>query len=274
MSFMRQWLCAMALTLVVPAHAAELHLELLDASTRVWTSDELLMHPDARTVRVSSDVAYKKDMSFTALPLADLLVGLRPEHFVQTKALDGHAGEVPAELLFMLDGGRAWLAIEDSQDPWPKLPNKQGSAGPFYVVWTDVDSERINSEQWPYQVTTIRLSETSAKDGYRNLRPADDAPADVQAGLGHFERVCLPCHRLNGDGGSELGPDLNVPYNPTEFIVPEFLNRLIRDPQSVRLWPEAQMPAITTEMLEDAELEQVLAYLRHMSGRKTMSIAP
>src|SRR5690606_1476642 len=103
---------------------------------------------------------------------------------------------------------------------------------------------------------------------------ADDASADVKAGSEHFKLACLPCHRLNGDGSSELGPDLNIPYNPTQYIAPEFLRRLIRDPQSVRRWPEAKMPAVTMEMLGDAELDQVLAYLRHMGGRKTTSIAP
>lgn len=273
MSFMRRWLWATALILVLPAHAAELRLELLDGSTRVWSSDELLTHSAARTVRVSSDVAYQQDMSFTAVPLTDLLTGLEPEHFVQIKALDGFAVELPAALL-SLPGSRAWLAIEDSRAPWPKLPNRQESAGPFYVVWTDVDSQRVSSEQWPYQVATIRLSATSETDAYSNLWPADDASADIKAGWEHFRLACLPCHRLNGDGSSSLGPDLNIPYNPTEYIAPEFLRRLIRDPQSVRRWPEARMRAVTTEMLGDAELEQVLAYLRHMSGRKTTSTVP
>lgn len=276
MSSIRRRLCALAFVLAVPAHAAELQLELLDGSTRVWSSEALLMHPEATVVQVANDVAYQKDMSFTAVPFADLLVGvgLKPEHFVQIRALDGFAVELPARLLFMRDGGRAWLAIEDPREPWPKLPNRQNTAAPFYVFWTDVDSKLVSSEQWPYQIATIRLSATSAIDSYPSLRPADDASVGVKAGFEHFKRVCIVCHRLNGDGDSERGPDLNIPYNPTEYFAPEFLRPFIRNPQSVRRWPEGTMPAITEEMLDDTELEQVLAYLRHMSARKSVSASP
>ncbi|MNF12227.1 hypothetical protein D3C80_2136450 [compost metagenome] len=46
------------------------------------------------------------------------------------------------------------------------------------------------------------------------------------------------------------------------------LARLIRDPQSLRWWPGARMPAIDEKTLSDADLQDLLAYLRHMAGRK------
>jgi cytochrome c1 len=48
----------------------------------------------------------------------------------------------------------------------------------------------------------------------------------------------------------------------------DYLKLYIRNPQSLRQWPQAKMPAITQQVLPDEGLDQVIAYLRHMAGRK------
>ena len=78
----------------------------------------------------------------------------------------------------------------------------------------------------------------------------------------------MACHTLNGGGDSTAGPDLNIPYNPTEYLRPEALRRLIRDPQALHRWPEGKMPASDSKTLPDRELAQLVAYLRHMADRK------
>jgi mono/diheme cytochrome c family protein len=78
----------------------------------------------------------------------------------------------------------------------------------------------------------------------------------------------MSCHTLNGAGDSTIGPDLNIPYNPTEYMRPEALRRLIRDPQSLHRWPGSQMPAFDAKALPDREMAELLAYLRHMADRK------
>lgn len=62
--------------------------------------------------------------------------------------------------------------------------------------------------------------------------------------------------------------DLNLPYNPTEYFQPQFLARYIRDPQALRQWPQAKMPAFPERVIDDQELRQLIGYLRHMAGRK------
>ena len=98
--------------------------------------------------------------------------------------------------------------------------------------------------------------------------PAAAASAEVQAGFAQFQKNCLACHRLNGAGDSQFGPDLNLPHNPTEYLAGDFLRQYIRDPQSLRHWPQGRMPAFSREVLSDQALEQLLAYLRHMATRK------
>jgi mono/diheme cytochrome c family protein len=45
---------------------------------------------------------------------------------------------------------------------------------------------------------------------------------------------------------------------------------LIRDPRALRSWPEQRMPGFTAEQLSDEEIGLIIAYLRHMGGRKML----
>jgi hypothetical protein len=47
------------------------------------------------------------------------------------------------------------------------------------------------------------------------------------------------------------------------------LRHLIRDPQSLRWWPNARMSAIDEKTLSDAQLNDLLAYFHHMTKRKS-----
>jgi mono/diheme cytochrome c family protein len=73
---------------------------------------------------------------------------------------------------------------------------------------------------------------------------------------------------MNGGGEAAVGPDLNLPMNPVEYFQPQALRRYLRDPASVRSWPDQKMPAIRRDQLADAELERVIAYLQHMASRR------
>jgi len=80
---------------------------------------------------------------------------------------------------------------------------------------------------------------------------------------------CFTCHAINQAGEASAGPDLNLPMNPTEYFTDTGLRALIRDPRSVRVWPEQRMPIFAKEDLSDEELWLILAYLRHMADRKS-----
>jgi cytochrome c1 len=65
-----------------------------------------------------------------------------------------------------------------------------------------------------------------------------------------------------------MGPDLNQPMNPTRYMTRDGLHALIREPRSVRSWPTLQMPGFAAAQLSDAEIDQIIAYLDHMAGRR------
>lgn len=265
---MRACLALLLTVLSLPLSAAQLTLDLGTGSKR-WDSQTLLKHAQARDIRIEHDVSYKRAMTYRAVPLAVLLEGVKPEDHLQAVALDGFAAELPAAPLLEKGPAQAWLAIEDPARPWPALSRDKPGAGPFYLVWTHPEASHISPEQWPFQVASIRRLPPVA-ERFPALRPASGLSASdpVTHGFTLFQKHCLACHRLNGAGDAQFGPDLNIPHNPTEYLRPEFLRAYIRDPQSLRQWPQARMPGFSASVLPDAELDALLAYLKHMATRK------
>ena len=270
---MRRCFMLLLALLSLPAFAAQLTLE-LDGTSRQWDSEALLKHPQTRDIRIDQDVSYNKTMHYRAVPLAALLTGIKPGDHLQAVALDGFAAEMPAGPLLQSGPAQAWLAVEDQRQPWPPLGPDKPSAGPFYLVWTQPQASGISPEQWPFQVASIRRL-APVTERFPALRPASELSAadPVNRGFVLFQKNCLACHRLNGAGDAQFGPDLNLPYNPTEYFHPEFLRRYIRNPQDLRQWPQARMPGFSKEVLTESDLDAVLAYLAHMAGRKTPTAA-
>jgi mono/diheme cytochrome c family protein len=259
----------MALAFAAIASAAEPNLTVTVAGrTTTYAPASLLGMPAASSVTIPNDVAYKRDMSFRAVPAASLLGGVGPDDTLRFVASDGFVATLPAALLLARSGAVAYLAIEPVDAPWPPLkPEGGASAGPFYLVWLNPERARVTPEQWPYQVARIEAVAPLIKR-YPMLGPASSAHESVRRGYAVFEKNCSVCHTLNLGGDASVGPDLNVPYNPTEYMRVDALRLLIRNPQSLRRWPAAKMPAFETRLLSDRDLSDLLAYLRHMADRK------
>ncbi|MFJ9989532.1 c-type cytochrome [Pseudomonas putida] len=265
---MRHCLSLLLLLVSLPLAAAQLTLELGNGQ-RQWQSEQLLEHPQARAIDIPQDVAYKRPMHYRAVPLAALLEGVKPGDHLQAVALDGFAAEMPAAQLLQEGPARAWVAVEDPRQPWPALAQDKPGAGPFYLVWTDPQASGIRPEQWPYQIASIRRLAPVA-ERFPALLPAPEIPAQdpVRQGFALFQQNCLACHRLNGAGDAQFGPDLNLPHNPTEYFQPGYLRLYIRDPQSLRQWPQARMPGFSKDVLNEQELDALIAYLGHMAKRR------
>ena len=262
-------LCLLALLVTLPAGAAELKID-LGHGVRTLDSAQLAQRKDAQAIDIPQDVAYRRPMRYRAVPLSALLAGATAGDHLQFVASDGFAAEIPAALVLDGHGAQAWLAVEDPARPWPALPGKDHSAGPFYVIWTRPEAGGINPEQWPYQLAAIRrLDEVAAR--FPAMAPDASLPSasPERRGFEVFQRICLACHTLNGQGDARLGPDLNMPYSPTEYLRADLLRAYVRDPQSLRRWPQAKMPGFNAKVLSDADLDALLAYLRHMAGRKS-----
>ncbi|WP_266171822.1 cytochrome c [Dyella subtropica] len=262
-------LCLLALLLALPVGAAELKIDLGGGLTTL-DSAQLAARKDARTITIADDVSYKGTMRYRAVPLKQLLPGIDLGDHLQFVADDGFVAEIPATLILNTRGAEAWLAVEEPTQPWPAMPGKAVSAGPFYVVWTHPEAAKVGPEQWPYQLMTIR-EQQDVVVRFPAIAPDLTLPAEspIRHGFDVFQRNCFACHTLNGEGDARLGPDLNVPHNPTEYLRADLLRVYVRDPQSLRHWPQAKMPGFDVSVLSEEDLDALLAYLHHMAGRKS-----
>ena len=146
---------------------------------------------------------------------------------------------------------------------------KPGGAnpGPFYLVWLAPFKAGVSPEQWPYQIAAIAQSAALDKR-YPQLLPGAGADDAARRGMQIYMANCAACHKLGGAGDAAVGPDLNQPYNPTEYFQEPFLRKLIRDPASVRNWGGRAMPGFAPDALSEANLDDLIAYLRQMARQR------
>lgn len=259
-----------------PVMAAEL---LMDVGVRKSLSTEELLHrSDVATIEVPADASYGRTMTYRAVPLRSLLgvEELPAGQDLQITATDGFVTNLPADLIHPAGDKAAvpWLAIEPSDTPWP--PTAGGKAtGPFYLVWLNPAASGITSEQWPFQVDTLRFVPAWASK-WPSLAVANDVAVEspLRAGQALFAKQCMVCHQMGGAGDAKVGPDLNIPHNPTEYFQAWALRAYIRSPASLRAWADMKMPGFDRQSISDADLDAIIAYLAYMAGRKTAAQAP
>ncbi len=267
-------LCLSALALGAPAHSQT--LTLADRATSAPLSrDALLARPDVREVTIARDPVYGRAMVYRAVPVAALLKGLAvgADDYVQARATDDFSVSIPARLLTAPPGGavEAFVAIETPAAPWPALAGagKKGTAGPFYIVWRAAHPAELSSEYWAYHLAGLTVGD-SPYARWPQLGVGAEVPAadPVRRGLDRFVAVCMACHRFDEAGEGTMGPDLARPLNPVEWFQPAALRKFIRNPKSVRDWPEARMAAFDRETLSDADIDAIVAWFAYKAPKR------
>lgn len=67
---------------------------------------------------------------------------------------------------------------------------------------------------------------------------------------------------------SQVGPDLNLPLNPTEYLKESVLPRYIRNPKAIRAWEGSKMLGFGPETFSDEDVANIVAYLKEMASEK------
>jgi mono/diheme cytochrome c family protein len=253
----------------ISASAAEPILRVNEGSvTRQFSVTDLLARSDVATIDVPHDTSYGHAMSYRAVPLRDLLADLPPDpdDRIEARASDGFVSQLPRAII---EGAAVpWVAVEDPRHPWPHLPGKTVSAGPFYLVWQSPEATGVSSEQWPYALAALTFVASPAQRWPAIAVGASLSPdAPARQGQAVFITNCLPCHKLGGNGEGTMGPDLLQPMPAVAYLTEPGLRALIRKPSSVRHWPAQQMPAFDATTIPDADIDAVVAYLRYLSAR-------
>jgi len=242
--------------------------------TQRYSAASLLARKDLASIAVPYDVSYRRAVTYRAVPLLALLNGDRYGRLdtLEARGSDGFIAQIPLTLIEQgaRGGAVAWLAVEDPAHPWDLLPHQAKSAGPFYVVWENPERSNIRTEQWPHWLVSLALVESPLHRWPQlELPPGQTADATAaRAGQKVFLSFCLPCHRLNGGGASDTGPDLGQPMNATEYLTQTGLRAIIRNPRAVRTWPNQTMGGFGSKSLPDDDVDNLLVYLQVMATNK------
>ena len=243
----------------------------LGGQTRSFTAAQLLADPATAVLDVSHDVSYRRPMRYRAIPLLHLLKDMPrgDAETLEARATNDFVALIPWRLIARaaMGGAIPWIAIDDPSRPWPMLPGKQISAGPFALVWQHPERSHIAQEQWPFALAVLAGAEDPVKRWPQLALAASVPPGDpARRGQAVYIEECLPCHRMRDAGASDRGPDLGSPMPATAYMTKAGLAALIRDPKAVRTWPQQQMPAFSATALSDADLDALIAYLGRLSG--------
>ena len=255
------------------ARAAEPSLAITSGGeSHRYSAAALLARKDLASITVPYDVSYRRATTYRAVPLLALLDGSGDSRFdtLEARATDGFIAQIPLTLVTQgaRGGAVAWLAIEDPARPWEPLPHHGKSAGPFYLVWENPERSNIRTEQWPHWLVSLTLVESPLHRWPQlELPPGQATATAARAGQKVFVSFCLPCHRLNGGGASDTGPDLGQPMSATEYLTEAGLRAIIRNPRAVRTWPNQTMGGFGSKSLPDSDIDNLLVYLRAMAKK-------
>jgi cytochrome c2 len=273
-------LAALLVVFALPAFASDADPSFSiqgNGKTISFSRSELLKRKDLTEVDVAVDRGYtpfRTKMHYQAVPLAALFSSfqMKPDAIVQFHCLDGFSAPLSTEKLLNQDAKQslAYLAIEPESTKWPVVQaGKTATPGPFYIVWVNPSASHIGQEEWPYQLASLEIK-PSLRSVYPHIFPDKtmDGKNPINLGFQVFQKSCFPCHTMNREGESKMGPDLNVPMNITEYLSEKAIRTQIRDPQKLRHWPEAKMKGFPVSELSEADLNSLLKYLKHMAKNK------
>lgn len=235
------------------------------AEPRVVSHARLGAACEARTIEVD-DPYYAAPKRFRAWPLACVLAeGLGPlgadfaEQEVLLRALDGYTRATRGAVLLEPGGHLAFADADRPEGGFDPIDFRQVDPSPYFLVWQGAGEGNPVRYPWPYQLAEIEL--VRIEERFPHLVPTGAAPdSAARRGFAVFRESCLQCHAINGEGG-RVGPELNVPRNILDYRPEAQLRAFVRDPQKFRY---TQMPA--NPHLSDADLDALIAYLRHMAG--------
>lgn len=246
--------------------SARLTISSRDGS-KTYSAHDLLSHPSARDLRISDDPIHRESRVYRVVPMEHLLrdISVELDDYVQVRATDNFSASIPAALFkpATRTGTEAFLAIETPEAPWPEIPGKQGSAGPFFIVWQS-ENAPVGRTYWVYRVAALTVTDSPHKR-WPSLGVPDALPASdpVWRGRDRFVALCMGCHRFNGDGEADAGPDLAIPMSPVDYFQPLALRRFLRNPSAVRSWPAQKMPGFDEATLSNADLDAMIAWLSY-----------
>lgn len=269
---MNYWIAVIAMALVSLAgchREAEKNLTVrLQGKEQVHSLGQLKYLVPVQSVRIE-DHYLKRRISYHGFPLVKLLrvfaAGDSAFDEIIFRCADGYLAHVSRA---DLDAGTLdsfYLAFGEEGNRFKSLipqGKAEVSPEPFYAVSSD--PQGFSTLSWPYEIIAIEFV------NFRKMFPGLyfaglEKNPEVKQGFDLFRKECLKCHSLNLQGG-EIGPELNVPRNITEYRDENFLREFISDPSSFRA--KSKMPAFM--QLSEQEIRAIISYFSAMRIHKSV----
>ncbi|MGZ8095787.1 MAG: c-type cytochrome [Methylosarcina sp.] len=222
--------------------------------------------PQSKTVIVDHDPVYKASKEYQAYPLREILKHLpKPASFnvddqmIVFTAVDGYKVAMAYQDSMSEEG---FIAFKDNAAPENKkwLEFKFGkqtmTPAPYYLVWPKkgLDEWRY---PWPFQLVSISLQPAKSYFGAAAPSVADKK---VNNGFSLFSRYCIRCHSVNLSGG-DVGPELNIPKNITEYFKEEEIAGFILNAPTYRAG--TKMP-VFEGLISNDNAQDIVSYLKQM----------
>jgi mono/diheme cytochrome c family protein len=257
------------------AHGSELTFSARGVRQEALTPEKLSELAPAIDLRVY-EPHEGRERVYRGHPVQQLLTAVHGEAWKKAELVlftcaDGYQ---PIVAVRKLERHQAILAFAAEGDPAFRLINKlqgdeQVPLGPYYLVWDNLSQPELKAEggiDWPYQVVALDLIRFA--DRFPKMAPPENASAAAQRGFVAFQRHCMACHTINGEGGVK-SIELNYPVSVTEFLDDKWLRRWIRDPQGIRF--NSRMPPLGPGLADrERTIEDVVQYLKAMSRKKQL----
>jgi cytochrome c2 len=275
-------ICATAFIIHSNAYASsnEPALTIVTPTTKQTFDVTQLLKMNVVNIPMTDSRAYPgMKINYTAIKLCDLL---KPFHVKESDTIefittDHFSSLIPASFILHCTNKTSigYLAIEPIDKPWPKLKYNNtdatqpdaGTAGPFAVIWVNPAKSYISNEYWAWKVTSITVHDKLDAKSY--ISAPDTHNKQILNGYNAYISRCATCHTINNIGKATIGPDLNIPKNPTEYYSDETLKKFIRDPQSVRKKKNDRMSGTNEESLSNHDLNALVEYLHYMAKHKS-----
>ncbi|WGL59056.1 cytochrome c1 [Pigmentibacter sp. JX0631] len=132
------------------------------------------------------------------------------------------------------------------------------NGGPYYLLWREED--KVPVEYWAFGIVEINLS--TFHETYGASIPKNTSNEKVLKGFQVFQESCSACHSMNLIGG-QLGLEMNVPKNFSEYYSVEYIQAYTKSPTSFRA--NAKMPPVK---ISEEQFNNFFLYLKEMKENK------
>lgn len=224
----------------------------------------------SKTATISKDPVYQTQKQYEGILLDQILEKLKdPGPYQEDDLLLVFTAQDGYKVTMSLSDARqkqGVIAYRDTaakpQKKWQsfKFGKQTMTPAPFYLVW---EGENIDKWRypWPFQLVSITLQPAST---YYSVAAPNHPNPEVQTGFHLFSTYCIRCHSINSVGGN-VGPELNIPKNITEYFIAGELINFIRNAPAYRAG--TKMP-VFADIIDIDQTQSIIRYLEHKKLEK------